>query len=404
MRNIRAKVLFSINIIFALSFQNALGYFVGPGIQIIQSIPLETNLGQPDLPFTQPTWIEMIRKSKTSILLGQFYFSSKDGESLEPVISELEQAGKRNVKIRMLVSNKLLQVDKKTYERMKRISGSEIQILDLDQLTGGILHAKYWVIDSKIVFVGSQNFDWKALKHIHETGAMIEDIGIASQLSKIFEMDWEIAASGKPPILGAPAECTTIKPTAKTHLEVELVASPPQLNPPCIRSALSALLELIHEAKTRISIQLLNYSLGNDPTNLWKEIDDALRLAAKRGIKVELLVSDWNTEKPGIDHLKSLNQVPNITVKIATIPPFSGGFISFARVIHSKIMVVDNQVFWLGTSNWSKGYFDASRNVELIFRQRELVMIGVRIFDTIWNSHFVEEVDLNKQYVPPIRE
>ena len=50
-------------------------------------------------------------------------------------------------------------------------------------------------------------------------------------------------------------------------------------------------------------------------------------------------------------------------------PRRSRGFIPYARVIHSKVMRVDDDLCWVGTSNWGYDYFFRSRNVEVVLRR-----------------------------------
>lgn len=33
----------------------------------------------------------------------------------------------------------------------------------MQQLTGGVLHSKFWVVDGRHVYVGSANMDWRSL-------------------------------------------------------------------------------------------------------------------------------------------------------------------------------------------------------------------------------------------------
>ena len=55
---------------------------------------------------------------------------------------------------------------------------------------------------------------------------------------------------------------------------------------------------------------------------------------------------------------------------------------------------------WVGTSNWSRGYFTATRGIELILRDRALAGKGARIFTTLWQSPYSETVDPARVYVP----
>jgi len=354
-------------------------------LELVQSIPEETALGLKELPYAAPTWITMIKNAKQSIDLGQFYMVSKKGELLEDVIAELEKAAARGVKIRILVSPAMLKDYPDPFGRLSKLPNIEGRIYDLSKTTGGILHAKYWVIDGREIFVGSQNFDWRALTQIHETGLHIEDVRLASQLKAIFEIDWKFAKDAIVP--NPPPE----RPSP-TRPDVELVASPQAFNPPGTREAIKALVELIGQAKQNISIQLLQYSNITHDGKTWDIIDGALRSAAAKGVKVRLLVSDWNKREPGFTSIKRLNAAPGVEIKIATIPAHSSGPIPYARVIHSKYMVIDSDVLWVGTSNWEQGYFSASRNIEIIVRSNPLLIgQGQKIFEQIWTSSYVED-------------
>lgn len=46
------------------------------------------------------------------------------------------------------------------------VSGyAEVRDLDLPRLIGGngVLHTKFWIVDSRHIYVGSANMDWKSL-------------------------------------------------------------------------------------------------------------------------------------------------------------------------------------------------------------------------------------------------
>lgn len=366
-------------------------------ITLIQSIPVETTLAQPDLPHAQDAWVKLFAGARSSIDLGQFYLNNLADSPLEPAIRELEKAGARGVKIRVIADPGMVKNDVATYERFKKIPGLEMRLYDIKKLTGGIIHAKYFVVDQKHVFVGSQNFDWKALSQIHETGVQVTNPSIARQLKAIFDIDWQICATGQ-----APAPATPIE-TADSA--VELVASPPQFNPSNVRAALPVLKQLLRSARSTLRAQVMSYNTTGKAGARWGEIDDELRAAAKRGVKVELMVADWNTGKPMIDQLKELHQVPGVTVKIVSIPALaSGECLSFSRVMHTKLLVIDEKALWVGTSNWSKGYFDATRGVEMVFRMPEMAKRGDRIFETLWSSRYAKVLDLDADYKPPVKD
>ncbi len=376
----------------------------GSETTIAQSIPLETDLANPAFAMAKDVWLQMIREAQVSIDVAQFYVTNQAGSALEDVIQELEKAGSRGIKIRFLLDSLMLSQDTPSIERLKKIPGLAFRVLNLKKITGGILHAKYWIIDGKRLFIGSQNFDWRALEHIHEMGALIENAALASQLTGIFEADWAMALTNIPPVF-APKPG---QPAAAPAGEIELVASPPEFNPPGTRSAIDALIPLIEGAKQQIRIQLLSYatqeksydSTKKDPAP-WLVIDQALRAARARGVQVQLLVADWSITGAEGESLKALVRQGGVDVRYAKIPQFSSGPIPYARVIHSKVMIVDHETLWLGTSNWSHGYFSTSRNVELIFKGQQGLAASEQMnvsFNKVWNSAYVEKIDPGKDY------
>ena len=123
-----------------------------------------------------------------------------------------------------------------------------------------------------------------------------------------------------------------------------------------------------------------------------------------RGVKVQLIVADWNLEKPAVDHLKSLALLPNVEIGVVSIPEAAGGHIPFARVTHSKYMTLDGGVLWLGTSNWSEDYFTESRNVEIIARDPDLAAKADAIFVRLWSSRYCAKLDPARTYLPRKRD
>src|SRR6185436_13829736 len=77
-------------------------------------------------------------------------------------------------------------------KRLKR-ARVEVRSIDVSKYAGGILHAKYFVVDASESFVGSQNFDWRALTQIQELGVRVRSPEIAASLEDVFETDWALS-------------------------------------------------------------------------------------------------------------------------------------------------------------------------------------------------------------------
>ncbi len=164
--------------------------------------------------------------------------------------------------------------------------------------------------------------------------------------------------------------------------------------------ALDARLELIRRAQASIDVQ--TYLLGNDKTG--RLILRELRDAARRGVRVRLLLDDFYTTH--LDPLLlGLSAEPNVEVRLFN--PFVNGrgnglarwadfFADFRRLnhrMHNKLFVVDGAMAIAGGRNLADEYFLRSDIANFI--DFELLMAGpvvpqlARIFDTYWNSTVV---------------
>jgi phosphatidylserine/phosphatidylglycerophosphate/cardiolipin synthase-like enzyme len=375
--------------------------FEVPGFELVLTVPVEANLPNPDIRDTTDVWVEMINGAKKQIDFLQMYASGKDGEPLDRVLEAMEAAGKRGVKTRFLLEQKMQRASvPATVERLKKIPGLELRIIDWSKIAGdGIVHAKVILVDGREAYVGSSNFDYRALKHIHETGLRVTDKAIVKQIQSIMDHDWKaqaMAAKG-----GRVRPLSRKSVAAPKNARAYLVASPFAFNPKGVADSEAELVRLMGEAKEEILIQVMDYYPLRRDKSFYPVIDNAIRAAQARKVKVKLLVSHWNTEKPEIDHLKSLSLLPGIEVRITTIPQAKEGFIPFARVTHSKYMTVDRKVTWLGTSNWTGGYLDTSRNLELVVKEERLSDRLAKLHEQLWAAPYTLPIDVQKEYPKP---
>lgn len=394
--------------LLATSFGHAHADFRIPGFELVQTAPIETTLANADLRDPITVWCELFDNAKTDIAIGQFYAASKPGVPFEKVIDRLAAAGQRGVKIRFLLDKKGIGLsDAATLDRLRAIPNLDMRILDFSQLTGnGIIHAKYVVADGKRAFVGSQNFDWRSFTHIHETGLLVDDTTIVAQIRAIFDQDWSAQAQLAQGRTVTPLQQkAATAPAAVLARPSYLLASPAAYNPPGVADSETGLPALLAEAREEVRVQLLDYaplSYGPKGTRpYYAVVDNAVRAAAGRGVKVKLMVSNWNLEHVTLPYLKSLAVLPNVEIRVVTLPKASTGFIPFARVIHSKTMVIDGKLAWVGTSNWAGGYFDLSRNLEIVMRNEQMAHRIAALQDQVWNSSYAQPLDINRIYAKP---
>jgi len=400
------------SVVFSMSVLVLMGLFAScaretrpPDQQIPETLPIELGATIPvdtelDRELATPAvdiWLDMIRGATASLDLGHFYLVARPDGPLEPVIQAVLDAHKRGVRVRILTEKRMNNTYPELADRF-RAAGIEVRLFDWSGLTGGILHAKYMIADNRSLYVGSQNFDWRALRHIHETGIRVNHPAFAGAASEIFQLDWDYA--------GGDRHAYDRIPTMKTVEFPDwgrLLASPGPFNPPGVDASLPRLIKLLDGAKERISVQLLSYSTHRYRSDeRFTDIDDALRRAADRGVEVEMILSNWAKRHP--EDLKALSAVDGIQVRFINIPQQADNFIPFARVAHSKVVRVDDIQCWISTSNWSYDYFHASRNLEVLIHDRDLALQLDRLFTDLWNSPYEEMVTPEGEYTAPRRE
>ncbi len=382
-----------------------------PPVQLVESRPIESSLGDPSLPLARDVWVEMIRGARSNLDLEQFYLSTWPGEPMEPVLDAIGEAAARGVRVRLILDARMYDTYPRTADSLGTIPGITVHRIDMGKLSGGgVQHSKYFLVDGREMFLGSQNFDWRALAHIHEMGLRIRDRAAVSWFQEVFEMDW--LASDLVAAPRAPADTSRggrrgravidsvrvqrARPTlhpARSPLPIRIVQAqgdtvvlwpgyaPLNFIPDSTQWDRDRIVRLLDSARHEATVQVLTYGRGADDESL----DDALRRAAARGVRVRLLASDWMAGRAGMADLESL-AVHGVEVRLSVVPEWSGGYIPFARVEHCKFAVVDSARMWLGTSNWEPSYFNRSRNLGVSLENRKLALTVRRVFETSWSA------------------
>src|SRR5262245_18760828 len=344
-------------------------------VELVESAPIETSLDHDDLRNADVVWLEMIQGAERSLDVAQFYVIDRPGSRLEPILAAVEAAAARGVRVRVLADARFAKTYPETLDLFASRPVIQVRRFDVGASMGGVLHAKYFLVDGREAYVGSQNFDRRSLEHIQELGARVRVPDVVRAFSDVFETDWALAG-------GAPATTRLHRVDARDEADVaeagarlssvSPVASPKDWLPDEELWDLPRLVDLIGSAKKSVRVQLLTYRASDRDGGKFEDLDRALRAAAARGVRVELLVSDWCKRKGTIEGLQALQRDGGVHVRLVTIPAWSGGFVPYARTIHAKYLVVDGERAWLGTSNWERDYFFRSRNLGLVIESAKL--------------------------------
>ncbi|HKI83567.1 MAG TPA: phospholipase D-like domain-containing protein [Candidatus Krumholzibacteria bacterium] len=369
-------------------------------VQLVESWPVETQLDNPAIPDAPQVWLQMVKSARERLDFAEFYASNAPDSlreaypasagRLEAVIEAIEAAAKRGVKVRFLAEKNFYKTYPTTLNRLDAQRNVELRIYDVGALMGGVLHAKYFLVDGHEAYLGSQNFDWRSLAHIQELGLKIDDPHISQRLQEVFDYDWARSNGEEPPPVSATPD--------SLPAGYSVAFSPTGFLPREADWDLPQIVKLLDGAQDHIRFQLLSYHVVGRDHSYWNVIDDALRRASARDVKVEMILANWSKGGSSMQYLKSLQTLDHVQVRIATIPQWSKGFIPFARVIHAKYLVVDGASSWVGTSNWGKSYFHNTRNVGLVMNDSRIAQQLEGFFSRLWQSTYVEDLDPCKSY------
>ena len=351
-------------------------------------------------------WIEWIDGARERLDFAHFYASNAPDSRLEDVIAAIERAAARGVRVRWIAEQRFVVTYPETLERIGALAGAEVRRLDTRLVLDGTLHTKFMMVDGTRVCFGSQNFDWRALEHIVELGVCIDEPRSVAVYAEIFEKDWQLAGGADLASLQDTWTVdTSVFPVDATYRDAPVritpVLSPPQFLPNASLWDLDHLVRAIGAAEQSVRAQMLSYDPTTPDGHFWPTLDNALRDAATRGVRVQLLVSHWNTRPGEIEHLQSLQCLPNVEVRVATVPDWSGGFVPFSRVIHAKSLTVDGRWSWVGTSNWSRGYFHGGRHHGIVVEGEGFAADVIAFFDRTWTAAWSETVDPARTYPVP---
>jgi phosphatidylserine/phosphatidylglycerophosphate/cardiolipin synthase-like enzyme len=366
-------------------------------IELVESVPMETVYNS-HLRNTPEVWLEMLNSADETICIESFYFCDNPDslDSLDSCIAAIEEASARGVNVSTVCDSKFYKTYPEIPDMIGELPNATSVVFNASELWGGVQHSKFMVIDRQQFFVGSQNWDWRALDHIRELGVVVDHPKLANSVAAIFDYD---STNGNISTVcqSGPFELQHNNVT----VDVSVAASPPTGLPEGIPHDLPILIEMMDNAKSSIRIQLLSYNPSNYDKTLWKDLDSAIRNAANRGVTVQMILSNWSKVHYKLKHIKNLADVDGITIKFTNIPQWSGGFISYARVEHPKYMTVDGNKSWVGTSNWSEGYFTDSRNVSVFVSGSSFASELETFFASGWNGPYAELVERNTEYQPP---
>jgi len=255
-------------------------------IELVETRPVESTLGNPDLRQAHDVWLEMIRGAKKSLDFEEFYCSTWPNEPLEDVLAAIGDAAKRGVRVRLILDANMHKTYPLPGDSLGKLANIQVRILDMKPHGGGVQHAKFFIVDDEQIYLGSQNMDWRSLKHIHELGVRIRNADVVSVFRPVFDLDWATAGGEPAPTVVATHALPIPLPTWEGEtVRVMPSYSPHGFIPDSTLWDEPAIVRLLDSAKHDVMVQVLTYGIG-DRNGRDSTLDQALRRAAGRGVRV----------------------------------------------------------------------------------------------------------------------
>ncbi|ACY84133.1 phospholipase D-like domain-containing protein [Edwardsiella piscicida] len=384
--------------------------------ELMQAIPQNTDavFQQADIHATATVWLRMIRQARHTLDIGTFYIANQSGEALEPIVNAIKDAARRGVKVRILTDAMALSGSSDPDQLFAELPQIAIRKIDYHKIGGGVMHAKYMIVDGENIALNSANWSWISLSQIHNVGVRIRNQPLAMTLLSVFNLDWALAENTHGPVNYALTNNTdkrrwvTAQRPAQVSYGDETLLIHPAFSPVDIRpqgtdSEISQMLAAINSANHIIRMQVMTFSgfKKYGAVGYWGELYDAIANAALRGVQVKIIVADWNNTVPAIDFMKALQLMPNVAVKISSIPPIPSRYIPYSRVEHEKYFVVDDDLSWITTSNWEWGYFYNTRDIALLINGHQPANILSALFEADWRGPYTQTLEIDKTYHAP---
>ncbi|KAI1723297.1 PLD-like domain-containing protein [Ditylenchus destructor] len=390
---------------------------------------------------TFAAWKDLLKNAEKSVDIVAFYWTLRDETNYETswqgaeIFNDLVSAAERNVKLRIVQHSPDSKFSQKDSAYLSMQGLAEVRNLDFRRFGSGVLHTKMWIVDSKHVYIGSANMDWRSLTEVKELGVVLRNCPvIANDLHKIFSVYWQMSDRDGFPPRNWPSDLqTNISNKRPLNIKCSMTdsdknkqhdiassddikgrmfisSSPPTLNPSGREDDINAIISVIQNASSFIRISVMEYLPATvflrNKNYYWPVIDNAIRAAAYRGINVELLISHWRySKKDVISHLKSLLQFNDglprkgkrIQIKIHNVPSDEKqAAIDHARVNHAKYMVTDKAAY-IGTNNWTADYFLFTGGVGMVIEAVDSPVIIEKfnqVFVRDWESPYATPLEL----------
>lgn len=338
--------------------------------------------------------LEMIRTAKTSIRMETFLLNGDAGNA---IATELIAKHREGVDVQLLLDPNALEtntfvgsvlnpdgINTAVYERLA-VAGVDVRTYNVLALPSAMFtiraqHAKLLLVDGREAMMGGTNFD----KDVnHDVDVVLQGPAV-DDLAMNFDEGWQYAGGDPAPNpYDGSTECAPSAALAGSpapNSDVRILATAPG------RSSKDDVVSAIRNAKTSIWLEM--YGLTDS-----KVIKELLK-AKQRGVDVRVVLYDdlsrgvfspFSGDYDNLGATLSLANHETDAVPVKLFEDLPNG------QMHTKMMLVDGQTAYLGSTNYTSQEFGGVHNYVAAIHGGDVVNAFTAMFNDDWANHASDE-------------
>ncbi|HXM62444.1 MAG TPA: phospholipase D-like domain-containing protein [Terriglobales bacterium] len=289
--------------------------------------------------------LDAINGATESLRIKMFVFS--DPSLLKAVID----AHRRGVKVRVMLNPARRSGEHENEQTRKALTEANVEVIDSNPAFD-LTHEKSMVVDDRIAFVKSLNWETKNLTETRDYAVITDNKHEVGEIIDCFEADW----SRK-----------TFDPGEQAHLIW------------CEGNGRNKIAEFIDQAKHTLFLQNERYQDAI--------IIEHLVRAKERGVKVHVMARPPHTLKKDklVEGVGGLRIMDDVGIKVHKLKHLK---------LHAKMLLADSVRAIIGSINLAPGSFDSRRELAIEVRDDDVIERLDKIARHDWeNSHPLDLTD-----------
>lgn len=243
--------------------------------------------------------------------------------------------------------------DEKSIAKTKSLLGRSVNVIK--RQSEGLMHLKILIIDNKEVLLGSANMTRESLSMHHNNVCVFHSPNLANHLQCLTE---ELQRPNNLTGNTTPEKKFII---GDQEVELWLLSGNPR--------ASKRLTKLIDTAQKSIKVAMYTFTRY--------DLTHALLRAQKRGVQVEVAMDRCSASNSS-KHIATLMHYQNLPFKVSRGTP----------LLHHKCMIVDDETFVTGSTNWTKRAFNDNDDCFLVIHN--LLPEQKSTLKTLWDNLYNE--------------